>query len=123
MVPIPITTGMSPTIHPSCRCFDLLPLVVPLSLHCNLSTDTPICSENCSVALRNVHVGLGCCFNTLFNTSGGGEQYPFSHTELWERCEQAAPDGECAGCSHGWNLGATSAGVAAILASGLWLTL
>ena len=112
-----------PTRPPSCRCFDRVPLVAPLSLHCNLSTEAPTCSENCSAALRNVRTGLGCCFNTLFNVSDGWERYPFSHTELWERCEQASPSGKCAGCSHAQSLGATGAGVAAILTTGLWLTL
>ena len=104
-----------------CRCFDLAPLVLPLSLYCNLSSE--VCSENCSLALREVHTRLGCCFNTMFNMSGD-DLYPFAHTEMWERCEQPFPGERCMWCSHTNSLGITSMGLMTILVvSGLWMTL
>lgn len=104
-----------------CRCFDLVPHVLPLPLYCNLSSE--VCSENCSLALREVHMRVGCCFNTMFNMSRDN-LYPFAHTEFWDRCEQPPPGGGCTWCSHADSLDMTSMGLMLFLvASGPYMIL
>ena len=47
---------------------------------------TTTCSDGCREGLREFNDELGCCVNSLFNTTYFSDGFPFAGNELWTRC-------------------------------------